>query len=906
MSMQALQNIAGRRRAHTASHVPMATVDEDSIEVDEAADKAAVQIQRHARGHMARCFYEERLVSESEGALSMDIAEEKAAAQVQKGENGQWFDLKMSTERFGVFGEAVVAYMFFVYRGAHLFLFCFLLSISNTFTFIEGSDMGSAQTPISSMSLGNADFLKPSCAFMEFVISGVLVYFLYWSRTQQLKESQIAREETCTPADFTVMISGLPANCTSAEDFAKYLKEIDEQLDALAVTISFNYRDLIQCVEKRDALMDSKRSYDARKVLVNREIREINDGLRAEEVKLRKHSVSRPFTFFSGLYESGGHQEPVSPPKPSSARAVKSFSTPPSIASFGRDRLNYSGVGEVVRKRGDLERNLRRSQRSKESIQKKVDGVQKQIQELNKKIGEMVYKNYECTGFAFVTFNEESAAKACLYILNSQKIEITVLPSGQIVRTREGSGFESGSGNRIRGERPPEPEEVYWDQLQFKHPELVRRQIIAIAGMMCVALAGTVVICIANYGMGPVMASANSLASRIGMQVFFTVLIILGNIFIFILTPIVAHKYERHYTFGGKELSCFCKMVGFQVFNTVVASTVFFFFSDSLTQARHSWYEYGSSMVLNVLIGDIFVINLGIDLGQPGQLITKYLQAPHAKTQRELNSIITSSRNADIYLAFRLQLVVKIIVICLIYSGAIPICYLLTSFFMLLSMWIDRYNLLRRLKPPPRSPDALISLVLSKILPATIAVHLATNILYYQFQWWVMFNDPICDTSSKAWKSFDTSGSNVPFNEDGTRCQTAHAMLQAQTAVLISWFSLLFWGIFLMYFVRRDRRKRRVDTRARGLQPDDIENRDFIITFADIFIIPDAPRQVLAETKTNPFRREREEDSIHLYTPPLPLSIVEQVGSCHNSKNGDTQTSLLKGSRYSSAKYSMH
>jgi hypothetical protein len=36
---------------------------------------------------------------------------------------------------------------------------------------------------------------------------------------------------------------------------------------------------------------------------------------------------------------------------------------------------------------------------------------------------------------------------------------------------------------------------------------------------MLVALAGTVVISFANYGMGPVMSSAESLLARLGMQV---------------------------------------------------------------------------------------------------------------------------------------------------------------------------------------------------------------------------------------------------------------------------------------------------------------------------------------------------------------------------------------------------
>ena len=76
-------------------------------------------------------------------------------------------------------------------------------------------------------------------------------------------------------------------------------------------------------------------------------------------------------------------------------------------------------------------------------------------------------------------------------------------------------------------------------------------------------------------------------ALGMGMQVGFTVMIILGNIFIFILTPLLAHSLEKHHTFGGKELSCFLKMFLFQVFNTVVASTVFYFWASS---SRHPWY----------------------------------------------------------------------------------------------------------------------------------------------------------------------------------------------------------------------------------------------------------------------------------------------------------------------------
>ncbi|KAL3910086.1 MAG: hypothetical protein SGPRY_009192, partial [Prymnesium sp.] len=104
------------------------------------------------------------------------------------------------------------------------------------------------------------------------------------------------------------------------------------------------------------------------------------------------------------------------------------------------------------------------------------------------------------------------------------------------------------------------------------------------------------------------------------------------------------------------------------VFNTVVSSAVFFVFS---SQSRHSWYAYGAAMIFNVVIGDLIVISIFIDLCQPGVQFARYFLAPQALTQRELNHIYTPK--ADIYVAFRLQLVTKTMVICLIYSSALPL-----------------------------------------------------------------------------------------------------------------------------------------------------------------------------------------------------------------------------------------
>ena len=73
-------------------------------------------------------------------------------------------------------------------------------SLTNLFTNIEGNDMGEAKNLFNMLSLGNVDVLKVSNAIMEFVISGVLVRFLFWAREKQLQETNEARASEVPPS----------------------------------------------------------------------------------------------------------------------------------------------------------------------------------------------------------------------------------------------------------------------------------------------------------------------------------------------------------------------------------------------------------------------------------------------------------------------------------------------------------------------------------------------------------------------------------------------------------------------------------------------------------------------------------------------------------------------------------
>ena len=190
---------------------------------------------------------------------------------------------------------------------------------------------------------------------------------------------------------------------------------------------------------------------------------------------------------------------------------------------------------------------------------------------------------------------------------------------------------------------------------------------------------------------------------------------------------------------------------------------------------------------------------------------------------------------ADIYLAFRLQLTTKTIVITLLYSAALPICYIFCATFMWVSMWIDRYNLLRRLVPPPRSPDALISLILRVIFPVAISLHLLASVMFYSFELGLISADPPCEAGEQPVVC------RLASDPHRAPCQTAHTVAQAERAMGIIWLSLGVWGAMLAFYVTREARRKE----DQGIH---LINNDLVASYLDVITVQqDVKSQVLAE-----------------------------------------------------------
>jgi hypothetical protein len=230
---------------------------------------------------------------------------------------------------------------------------------------------------------------------------------------------------------------------------------------------------------------------------------------------------------------------------------------------------------------------------------------------------------------------------------------------------------------------------VYWESLQMKYPQLIRNQLKSTGVLAAIAVTGTTVISIANYGMGPIMQAASSMWVHVGMQAGFTVLIILGNIFIFIcalhdrtlpaalciargcrcrhaaprqqrrvplllwregalvllqdvrvpdlqyccrlhrllLLPVLCEQHHRTKPHASTHPAPGPTHRAPPTWPSAAADGPEF-------DDRHSWYVYGAAMIFNVLIGDLLVINGIIDLGQPGIMVARYVKAPRAYRAR--------------------------------------------------------------------------------------------------------------------------------------------------------------------------------------------------------------------------------------------------------------------------------
>lgn len=354
--------------------------------------------------------------------------------------------------------------------------------------------------------------------------------------------------------------------------------------------------------------------------------------------------------------------------------------------------------GTVLKLRGAVDAQSRKVERLK------VDVARLQTQPSSK----------QCSGVGFVAFEHSADARAAL----------RCVALGGVLRLAPKS--PSSKVATISISRPPEPDSVQWENLPCPWWETSLRQLVGTTIVLITAFAGTALITVAQYLTPTITKGASGVGELVLVQIVSVAAILVGNLAIFLSVPPIETALMRHRTHAHKELSIVLKLIFFQVFNTSVASASFLLDSGDFNRA---WYAQGAPLVLNALVGDFFVINLLVDVIQPGVLIGRYVVAPSALTQNEANSAYATP--ADIYLAFRLQLVGKFVVLSVLFGAAMPGLYLLTAAFLTLVPLVDRFNLLRQLVPPARTRTTLARGVLVFVLPLALLLRLVFCVNLY-------------------------------------------------------------------------------------------------------------------------------------------------------------------------------
>ena len=355
------------------------------------------------------------------------------------------------------------------------------------------------------------------------------------------------------------------------------------------------------------------------------------------------------------------------------------------------------------------------------------------VEENDHHIKALMKCRYHCTGYSFVTFDKLEDATAALEHYRENRIQKVA--------------HVFGGGLQVQ--RAPEPSDIIWENLQFGPKEQLFRSVVAGIIIAVLCLLGTAILV---YTLGIqthlILGEVKNFGDFLWQWLVTTLLIIIGHVIVIAVVPLLANLLERPHTHGDKEQIIMLKVSFFQWFNNVICAISFayigtkanpscieqgyewFVCPEKMGMFVSGWYPTGAHLILNALIGDLIIINFVMDCFRPPEFIQKYVIAKRARTQARMNEL--RSVPADITLAFRVQMMNKFVTLGLMFSFGIPILYVILGVYGWLSAWIDRFNFLRQLRPPPETHDRQMAWVVNKIFPFAILLHLWMAVIFYR------------------------------------------------------------------------------------------------------------------------------------------------------------------------------
>lgn len=308
-----------------------------------------------------------------------------------------------------------------------------------------------------------------------------------------------------------------------------------------------------------------------------------------------------------------------------------------------------------------------------------------------------VEAEYDTSGYAFVTFQSSADSTKCLT-----------------------AGTHQFQGTTLTVSASFEPSDVVWENLGYSFSQRVVRTLLAFLLASGVIVVDTYFLVwinlLANPGGEPGQVS-------FAMVLLTTLGIIIGNVSMFILLPLLAQKFEKHHSYTHMEVSSMVKLVFFQTVNTFsIAYNVW-----GTPRNNPDFYNNGGNFVINLLIGDLLLLN-GIELLRPEWLIQTKLVAPQAHSQTALNELY---EGVPFMLWQRYQFVFKFICVTFTFGTALPICYFILFACLAMTYYVDRYNMLFKFKQPPKFNKTLAWFVMEVMMPVAIVLKVISSVYWF-------------------------------------------------------------------------------------------------------------------------------------------------------------------------------
>ena len=364
------------------------------------------------------------------------------------------------------------------------------------------------------------------------------------------------------------------------------------------------------------------------------------------------------------------------------------------------------------------------------------------LEEHDKHIKGLMRARYRCTGYAFVTFDK---------LMTAQAVKKAFEPKHM-------AGYLRILGGGLTVHPAPEPHDVIWENLQCPPREVLLRQVVSCVIMVVLCMLGTVILWSTNAFLiwdndndafeWVKTTSAGSFFAYIGIWLLSVLLIVVGHLVLIIAVIVMANVLERPHTHADKEISVMLKISFFQWFNNCAQSIAFVYLATANNPQPNGefgagWYSSGGALIINALIGDLTIINLLIDGLKPEVLLQRYVFTRGALTQSRMNEMWVMP--ADITLAMRMQLTNKFLMLALQFSFAIPVLYALLAAHMWVAHWVDRWNFLHRLSPPPPTHGRLVVLMTEFFLPLSVLLHISMAPLFF---WHICENPEVVHTDT--------------------------------------------------------------------------------------------------------------------------------------------------------------